>query len=439
MSRRRLVLPLGLAASVLISGPLSAQSAEDPAPYADTRSQPPAVEPVGPLTLEAALALALQASPDLAVARREVDAVAATRRQAQLFPNPEVSLDTEDTGNRKGIRQMTLQLGQTFLLGGKRGARIEAAERARDVAEAELTTLRSAVRAAVMQAFYELLAAQERQRLARDSLDLARRALEVAARRVTAGKVSPVEETRARVALAAAQVELTQAAAELANTRKRLSATWGNPAPRFTQASGQLDAPPPLPALDELLARLDAAPETLRARREIERRDAVARLERTRRIPDVTISAGVQRKEELRDNVAVVGVSIPIPVFDRNQGNVLEALRRADKARDEQTAVGVRLRSELAQAYERLDAARREVDYIRQDILPGAQSVLDAATKGFELGKFTFLDVLDAQRTLFQGRGQYVRALADVQRAAANIEAILGPQAQATVSPTNSQ
>lgn len=184
---------------------------------------------------------------------------------------------------------------------------------------------------------------------------------------------------------------------------------------------------------------MEAAPEWVRARQEVERREAIARLERTRRIPDVTISAGVQRREELRDNVALVGVSIPIPVFDRNQGNVLEALRRADKARDEQTAVGVRLRSELAQAQERFNAARQEVDYIRKDILPGAQSALDTTTKGFELGKFTFLDVLDAQRTLFQARGQYVRALADVQRAVADIEAILGPLAQPTVSPTNSQ
>lgn len=437
MSRRGLVLPLGLAASVLISGPLLAQSAEGPAPYEDTRSQPPAVEPAGPLTLEAALAFALQANPDLAVARREVDAAAATRLQAQVFRNPEFSLGMEDV--RQGTRQTTVQIGQPLELGGKRGARIEAAERSRDVAEAELASRLAAVRATVIRGFYEVLAAQERERLAQGSLELARRALDAAARRVTAGKVSPVEETRARVAESGARVELTQASAELANARKRLSAAWGNPSPRFTQALGQLDAVPLLPAFDDLLRQVEAAPEWVRARQEVERREAIARLERTRRIPDVTISAGVQRREELRDNVALVGVSIPIPVFDRNQGNVLEALRRADKARDEQTAVGVRLRSELAQAQERFNAARQEVDYIRKDILPGAQSALDAATKGFELGKFTFLDVLDAQRTLFQARGQYVRALADVQRAVADIEAILGPLAQPTVSPTNSQ
>lgn len=437
MSRRGLVLPLGLAASVLISGPLLAQSAERPAPFEDTRSQPPAVEPAGPLTLEAALALALGANPDLAVARREVDAVAATRLQARVYRNPEISFDMEDV--RLGTRQSTLQIGQPLELGGKRAARIEAAEQARDVADADLASRWALVRASVIRAFYELLAAQERERLAQGSLDLARRGLDVAARRVTAGKVSPIEETRARVAETAARVELTQAAAELANARKRLSSLWGNPVPRFAQASGELEATPKVAVLGELLGRLEAAPELVRARQEIERREAIARLERTRRIPDVTIIGGAQRKEEIRTNVAIVGVSIPIPVFDRNQGNILEALRRADKARDEQAAVTVRLRADLAQARERLDASSREVEYIRNDILPGAQSALDAATTGFELGKFTFLDVLDAQRTLFQARGQYVRALADVQRAVADIEAILGPLAQPTVSPTNSQ
>ncbi|MFX9131451.1 TolC family protein, partial [Acinetobacter baumannii] len=90
--------------------------------------------------------------------------------------------------------------------------------------------------------------------------------------------------------------------------------------------------------------------------------------------------------------------------FDRNQGNLQEALSRTEKARDEYTATEIRLGNELAQAHERVLAARQEAELLRQDILPGAQSAYDAATTGFELGKFSFLDVLDAQRTLFQAK-----------------------------------
>ena len=117
---------------------------------------------------------------------------------------------------------------------------------------------------------------------------------------------------------------------------------------------------------------------------------------------------------------------MPIPLFDRNQGNILESLRRTDKARDELVATEVRLNSELAQAYGRLVAAREEIALLKQEILPGAQSAYDATTKGFELGKFSFLEVLDAQRTFFQARSQYLRALSETHRATADIDRIVG-------------
>jgi len=138
------------------------------------------------------------------------------------------------------------------------------------------------------------------------------------------------------------------------------------------------------------------------------------------------VSLGAKRAEELGRDQAVVGLSIPLPLFDRNQGNLLEALRRADKARDELAATEVRLSTEIAQAHERLKALSLEVGTLQKEILPGAQSAYEAASKGYELGKFSFLEVLDAQRTFFQARSQYLRALADAHRAAADIDRVLG-------------
>ena len=152
------------------------------------------------------------------------------------------------------------------------------------------------------------------------------------------------------------------------------------------------------------------------------------RVEESKRWPDLIVRGGVQRSAATLENVNVVGIAMAIPIFDRNQGNISEARVRVMKARDEQTATDVRLQSHLSQAHQRLTAALQEVADIQKEILPGAQSALDATTRGFELGKFNFLDVLDAQRTLFLARGQYVRALGDVQRTVAEVEAILGPQ-----------
>ena len=223
---------------------------------------------------------------------------------------------------------------------------------------------------------------------------------------------------------------------ELSIARKRLAATWGSPSPRFERVEGAVETLPTLPSLEELNTRLANAPSLLRAQLEVNRRKALAQVERTRRIPDVTVSLGTKRNEELGRNQAIFGISIPIPVFDRNQGNLLEALRRTDKARDELTATEVRLGSELAQAHERLNAVRQEVDALQNDILPGAQSAYDAATKGFELGKFSFLEVLDAQRTLLQAKSQYLRTLTEGHRAAAEIERVLGNASSTTLAVT---
>ncbi len=382
------------------------------------------LEPVAPLDLAGALELALSANPELAAAARELQAVEGIVVQAGVRRNPDLSTLVEDT--QKATRTTTLQINQPIELGGKRAARIASAERGRDVASAELAATRLDVRATVVAAFFDVLVAQERVQLAEALLDLAQRASLTASRRVTAGKVSPVEETKARVAEASVRVEFNQARSELAAARQRLAATWGNPVPRFTRADGRAEALPALPPQGEIQTRLAASPALARARFEVDRRAALAEVERTRRIPDVTVSLGAKRNEELGRNQAILGLSVPLPLFDRNQGNLLEALRRADKARDELAATEIRLATEVAQAWARLQAASLEEDALHKEILPGAQSAYEAATKGYELGKFGFLEVLDAQRTFFQARSQHLRALAEAHRASADIDRVLG-------------
>jgi cobalt-zinc-cadmium efflux system outer membrane protein len=82
------------------------------------------------------------------------------------------------------------------------------------------------------------------------------------------------------------------------------------------------------------------------------------------------------------------------------------------------------------QALERVNARRDEADLLRADVLPGAQSAYEAATIGFENGKFSFLEVLDAQRTLFAAKAQYLNALANFHRALSELEGLLGPQGE---------
>lgn len=424
----RLFLPLSIAAMCL---PVFAQttsiSSQIDRPSVMTVAH---VEPRH-LTLTVALELALEANADLSVARREVAAVNAAAQQASRITNPTLELGVEDT--RRATRESTIQLSQPIELGGKRTARMQAAARGVDAASAELSTKVTEVRAAVTTAFFDVLAAQERMTLVTDSVTLAQRGTSAASKRVTAGRASPVEETKARVAESGVRLELIKAESELRASRKRLSALWRNPTPSFESAAGSLEVLPDLPNLSDLTARLITSPELNQARAEVARRQALSTVERTRRVPDVTVRVGMRRSEELGQNQAIFGVSVPLPFFDRNQGNLRESLLRTDKARDELAATETRVDTELVQAYERLRTAHQETQALRDEILPGAKSGYDAAVTGFEFGKFSFLDVLDAQRTLLQARTQYLRALSDAHRAAADIDAIVGTSLHATL------
>jgi outer membrane protein, heavy metal efflux system len=418
----------GLALSVVASLALGT-----PAPV---RAKGPAaanVEAAAGLTLQHAITLALSANAELAAATRELEAGDAAVMQGRARPNPELSLLLEDT--RSATRTTTLQLSQPIETGGKRAARIEAAERGRDIASAELAARRAELRAVVVLAFRDVLVAQERIALADDATALAARAVDAASKRVLAGKVSPVEETRARVAESAVRLESVQAQAQWRSARLRLAALWGQSTPRFERADGTAAEPPALPIREAIEARAAASPQLRRAQLEVQRRRALAEVERARGVPDLTLSVGVKRDRELGRNQAVIGLALPLPVFDNNRGNLLEALRREDKARDELAATRTRLVSEALQAREQLGAARAEAQALQDDILPGAQSAYQASAKGFELGKFGFLDVLDAQRTLFQARAQHLNALAQAHRAAAEIDKLLGDNAEPSSQP----
>jgi cobalt-zinc-cadmium efflux system outer membrane protein len=167
----------------------------------------------------------------------------------------------------------------------------------------------------------------------------------------------------------------------------------------------------------------------------IEQRKALLEVEQTRRIPNLTVNAGVVHHALLGGNTAVVGLVMPLPFFDRNQGSVREAHQRVDKAIDEQAAIDLRLKAELTLAYEALSSAQNEVGILRDEILPAAKSAFEVTNKGYELGKFGFLEVLDAQRTLFQNRILYVRALANYHRLVNEIERVVAAPIDGAASP----
>ncbi|HEY3600049.1 MAG TPA: TolC family protein, partial [Paraburkholderia sp.] len=348
--------------------------------------------------------------------------------------NPEISLLQEGLSGRE--RTSTALINQTIELGGKRRSRLDAASYRREAALASLDNRAATLRAEVTGAFYGLLAAQRQRHAAEESASIAARSAEMADKRAKAGKVSPVEATKARVAATSAQIELATAGRRVTTALEKLANVTGSVALSNRIAHGDLDAVPPVEPLPQLLQRLDDAPMSRTARAEVLRANAVIAVEKATRIPDITVSAGMKRivTGGAPINQAVIGISIPLPLFNTNRGALLEAVHQAGKANAYRDSERARLQLELTQAYANYANAADQARRLKTDVLPAARQSFDAMSRGYELGKFGFLDVLDAQRTLSQSQSQYVQALADAHRAYADIGRLVGAPLRTDVS-----
>jgi cobalt-zinc-cadmium efflux system outer membrane protein len=380
-------------------------------------------------------------SPELAASSWEMRSGEARSLQAGLFPNPEIEVEVENFGgsrkeenpdgtseriNRFDGAETTVALRQLIELGGKRSKRKQVADSEHDLLGWDYETKRLDTITLVTNAFIDLLALQERMVLTDGLVDLSQDVFNTVSERVKAGKVSPVEETRAQVALSTIQIEQDRIARELEAGRKRLAATWGSNTPGFQRVAGTLETITALPPYESLIARITQNPDISRWDTELEQREAALHLEKSQRYPDLTIAGGVRYFEESNSQAYVMGLSLPLPLIDRNQGGILEATYSLKKARQERTAAEVDTISNLDDNYQTLLSAYTEVTVLRDTILPGAESAFNASQEGYLEGKFSYLDVLDVQRSLFDAKDTYINSLVSYHKALTSIERLIG-------------
>ena len=376
--------------------------------------------------LSEATALTLQANPDLAVAMRGREIESGQQLQAASRPNPTLSGEVHDL--RSQNRVTTIAISQQLETADKRDKRMVAAGAAFDIAEVDIHIAQAEISAKTYAAFYQVLAAQQAQKLAQELLEIATTTKDTTTKRVLAGKISPVEETKAKVAEASLKIDLANSNQQLAISKQRLASLWAKSEGQTDYVVvGELENLKELPKQSELMAQLADSPRLKKAALAIQEKQAISNIELSKQTPDVTVSLGAQRNEELGGiTQAMIGLSIPIPVFDKNQGNLLSAKAREYQSIDEKTALENQLQTELKDAYSRRQLQVEASNMYKQDILQGAQSAYEAARKGFEYGKFSFLEVLDAQRTLFQAKMQFIQTLTMAHIAEADIQRILG-------------
>ncbi len=395
-----------------------------------TPAEPESAEPSGDLALGDAIALALLRNPELAVDSFEQRAREAAALQAGVRPNPTLSIELEDfagSGAFRGARraQTTLLLGQLVELGGKRAARALLAQADVDVAAWDYELRRIDVLSRTSDAFIELLAAQERLELADEALALARKVERVAGLRRRAGMASPAEEIRAGVAVDVAGVEREHTQHGLATARQALAAMWAGEA-SFTRALGDLAQLPKPPRRAELASRLAASPGVARWQAELARREAARALVRSGLTPDLALTAGPRHLAGADDVALVVGVSVPLPLFDRKAGAIAESELRIAKLAAEQRAQRVRIATALNAAQLALIASIEEAKLLRERVLPGIERAAQVMQRGYEEGRFAQIEVLETERARAEAREQTLRALVEAHHNAREIERLTG-------------
>jgi cobalt-zinc-cadmium efflux system outer membrane protein len=390
------------------------------------------------LTLRSALDRALQVSPELSAYDEESRARAAEISQAARWTNPELSIEVENVAGSGPYRgfdaaETTWQLSQEFALGSKRQLRRSVAEVEHDRARHDLASARIEVQARIARHFLTTLAAQEHLKLAEEQIALATRTLTAVEEKIVAGKAPAVEKYRFQSALAEARLDKEKARLSLATARQTLAGHLGLETPALGGVSGDLTILPPLPAYSEIEAQLDRNPESVRRQLESEARRRALAVERANRLGDPTIAVGLRNFKESDDSALLFGLSLPLPLFDRNQGNVQAASSRLAAAQAQEANGRLESRAGLAESWQSLAASLAEAQALRAEILPSAQQTYEAASFGYQSGKFAVLEVQEAQQTLIEVRERYLEVLTAAQLAAVELDRLLGRAPLATV------
>ncbi len=378
-----------------------------------------------------ALRLVLMNSPELSVYAWEVRAYESDVLQASLMPNPEASLEMENfAGNRDfrgfGGSEITVTAGLLIEVSGKRGKRTEVARLSGELAGWDYRSVRLKVFTEATGAFYQVLTLQQQLERAVQMRFLAEELEKAVARRVEAGAMSPAEYSRARIETGRAAMEEQSYRYRLAAAKKRLASLWGEREPSFRGVKGVIMFNDTLPPLSDLGQRLMQNPALARMFTEKKLREAELELQKAQGVPDPFVSAGYRRLQEAGANAMVAGVAIPLPLFNRNQGAVKKASIRLQQVEEMQRSVQLSLWKELARQYGELQGVIFRAHSLRNTIIPQAEKSMQVIREGYRQGRFTFLDVLDAQRTLFRAYTEYLQDLADFRQNVSAIEMLTG-------------
>ena len=431
------------AALVPVAGAASAQVSTPATPRVGAPTTPEQVGPPAPtprpdlpllapregplpssLTLQQALEEAAARSPAVIAARARVEAAEARIRQAGFRSNPELSVEVENflgSGELSGFQgtETTVAVNQRLDLGGRRRSRVGAARAELLAEQLRLAIARADLAQAVRQQFATAATARERLRIATESEERARKLARIAGILVEEGREPPLRAIRARSAAAQAAAALEAARAEERAARGTLASLFGVSTPPDAVIGALLDLQPRTINPEQSLEVRLAEAERLVAEAEVAQQRAAGRL-------DPAVGIGVRHVRETGDVGLVAGLSMPLAVFDRNQGNIAAARAGVRAAEANLASASASARVRAANAITSVEAAAARVEALEGAAIPEATEALRLAQLAYREGRATLLELLDAQEdyrnaqtALVEARLAQAQATAELGRVAA--------------------
>jgi len=404
------------------------------------------VAPLPAITIAQAVQEALQNNPGLLAEKLGIPIAETAAITARLRPNPVVTassdhLDWLGTGfsevNGAGPTETALRIDVPWERGHKREYRVDTAGYAQKIAEARVADSIRRLRLEVTLACIDVMEAKARLDLANDNLKSLEGVVQLNETRLKGGAIPPIELTRSRVAMLQFRGNVKTAELSLTTARIRLQTLLG-------RGSGQtpigiidvsdplkIPLPPTAPTLDQIQARAIAVrPDIQAARLDQARSQSELRLQLANGKVDYTAGAEYRRQQGLNGTGNSLGFffSVPLPVFNRNQGEIARVTSEEVQLQKQIDALQSQVSGEVAGAYREYETARQLIGDIESDLLGLSEEARNTTTYVYQAGAGSLLDVLDAQRTFNETMSSYYTAQADYRRAVSRLTSVVGEE-----------
>ncbi len=381
------------------------------------------------LTIEMAVNKTIEHNPELKVLKKNIAANKAVKLQSGLMPNPEFGLEAENIfGNNdfSGFRgsEITASISQNILLAGKISKLEKIADADISLSEWDYEAKRLEIITNIRKSFINALGVQKLIEKNKGLINISNKFVDNLKKRVRKGKISPAEVSRAQIVLSLLQIEINKLESEYDTSIFEMKTLINNPSLSFEFLKGELKDISSLPDYDSLRSKLKNNPVLKRYSKVYEKQKAVINYEESKSIPNLTVSVGFRKLNEVNANTFLVGASIPLPIFNRNQGTIQEAKIRLEQKKIEYINIKNKLTLRFNLYFNKLKMLLTAAEKLKSESLPISEEAFKIINEGNLVGRFTILDVLDAQRTLFEIQNRYMRILKDINTTIVEIEGL---------------